>query len=95
MTKHTPGDWKIVDDAAHPSNKRITSDGRRHIAKVYATRLHTDDGEANAKLIAAAPALLAACKVALLSFSPNHAPDNYYQIHRAILAAEGSDAKTD
>jgi len=47
------------------------------------------DNVANATLIAAAPELLEACRVALLSFSPNHAPDNHYQIQRAVAKAVG------
>lgn len=65
MDRHTPGPWKVIGDAGHPSNARITSTARRHIAKVYASDLGADPMcEANADLIAAAPDLLAACRAA-------------------------------
>lgn len=57
-TAHTPGPWRITSDAGHSANIRITATSRRHIAKVYAESLARDRVcEANARLIAAAPAL--------------------------------------
>lgn len=62
---HTPGPWETTGDACHPRNIRITSPGRRHIAKVYAESLNRDEAcEANAALIAAAPELLEGCEIA-------------------------------
>lgn len=60
MTKHTPGPWTAISDAAHPANGRITSEARPHVAKVYALGMEPDEvAMANAALIAAAPDLLA------------------------------------
>lgn len=56
----TPGPWKITGDAGHPANLRILSTARRHVAKVYAESTTRDPmAEANARLIAVAPDLLA------------------------------------
>ena len=51
MGKHTSGEWKIQDDS--PTSVWA---GGHYIAETYT------DGEANARLIAAAPDLLAALK---------------------------------
>lgn len=63
---HTPGPWVIHDtDVAleiHPSND---DDGLIVIADVYGG--DTDAGQANARLIKAAPDLLAMCKASLLA----------------------------
>ncbi len=61
MKMHTPGPWKITGDNAHPSNVRVWSEANRHIALVYACDTSRDlVCEANARLMAAAPDLLAA-----------------------------------
>lgn len=73
MNKHTPGPWTVsyrVDgitvDTAQPVRFNLTTAGTAVIARVCA---HEDaehfSGEANALLIAAAPDLLKALKVAL------------------------------
>jgi hypothetical protein len=55
-TRFSQGPWKVISDSQHPANKRITSDARNHIAKVYAMSLSNDPVcNANATLIAAAP----------------------------------------
>lgn len=67
MSKHTPGPWRIENDA--PSYC-INAGERRHVAMVSC---YTDgtpgnsssENLANARLIAAAPDLLAAAKLAL------------------------------
>jgi hypothetical protein len=49
----TPGEWRIVPDAVHPLNRRITSDKNPHIAKVYAeSRSEGEEAQANADFIA-------------------------------------------
>lgn len=72
MSKHTPGPWKVlysVDgttvDTARPVRFNLTTAGTAVICKVA---LHDDaehfSGEDNARLIAAAPEMLSALKVA-------------------------------
>ena len=57
-TKHTPGPWTATPTAGHETHGQSVvyaeADGK-DVAVIY-------DGKANARLIAAAPELLAACK---------------------------------
>lgn len=84
MSKHTPGPWhswhensySVIGVAVHGET------GFREIAKVY-------DNSANAQLIAAAPELLEACRLAILRLdqlddSGDIGPSENY---KAILAA--------
>ena len=68
---HTPGDWKSEYDFTRTSKhlKIKTQDGGL-IASVY-LHMGQPEAEANAKLIAAAPDMLAACKGALAALSQN------------------------
>ena len=75
--RHTPGPWEFVFDVAYTSGQhpepdyeyaRISSDKRFNIAKIYPD---SEEWRANARLIAAAPDLLAACKVALNAINLN------------------------
>lgn len=52
----TPAPWRITKDRSS-NDRRITSDVTAHIAKVYDW---AEVGEANARLIAAAPTMYAA-----------------------------------
>src|SRR6185295_13204498 len=68
--KHTPGKWRILQ-------QREPSDGTNHLAiaagdapavavcRISDVRFANAEDEANARLIAAAPDLLAACKAAI------------------------------
>lgn len=63
MSKHTPGPW----EAAHNGNYWEIVAGREFIGDTCASK-HLDsgdNGEANARLIAAAPDLLAALNIAV------------------------------
>lgn len=52
---------RVVRDGANPSDLRLTSDRRRHVAKVYAmSAAEDDDAIAIARLFQASPALLKA-----------------------------------
>ncbi len=91
MSKHTPGPWTV-------NYRRVTpvagkQDGTDDVCHVYG------DNEANARLIAAAPQLLAALKAVewrgdtsspICPFCGNseHHPD--CQLHAAIVAGEGT-----
>ena len=59
MSKHTPGPWNVESDT-NEQGPMITS-GKRYIAVVYND---TDRVNANSRIIAAAPDLLAACSIA-------------------------------
>jgi len=58
MSKHTPGPWVIVEDYG-----RFAVESKHH--SVCDVSDHDTRHEANARLIAAAPELLMACKVLL------------------------------
>jgi hypothetical protein len=79
MSKHTPGPWHTAGE----QGVQIRS-AKDQIAKVWTMR--GNEWKANARLIAAAPELLEACKVALgiIGFGAEHD-----QISAAIAKATG------
>lgn len=71
MDKHTPGPWHIIKHAtpAYSPQFGIYAEGQQNdLAHVI-----NDNAAANAKLIAAAPELMAACEAAM-AFAEGH-PD--------------------
>jgi len=58
-TKHTPGPWKI---GLNPGPMVYTPDGTSQIADARGVAVTKDESKANARLIAAAPELLEACR---------------------------------
>jgi hypothetical protein len=79
MSKHTPGPWKVIQ-AGDPFNvPRIIAE-RGGVAVVCVNRYMGEKGpsaeeSANARLIAAAPDLLAALKIAYFELNAIHARD--------------------
>lgn len=71
MSKHTPGPWSTQRALDGSGDVGITAPGVRNvIAECFAAMRHrderaTDEAEANARLIASAPELLAACEAVL------------------------------
>jgi hypothetical protein len=63
MSKHTPGPWRIE---AEPHRDELICTDRHQIATVLAVSMEDDQAAANARLIAAAPELLVACKSLLI-----------------------------
>lgn len=63
--KHTPGPW-ILSDTTKAGNRKVSGYGWDYFANVTVrmdgTAANCEEGEANARLIAAAPDLLAALK---------------------------------
>jgi len=59
-SKHTPGPWDICFGSGGPEVHAFPHMGDRPIADIPSDTI--GDGEANAKLIAASPDLLEACK---------------------------------
>lgn len=67
LEKASPLPWRVTHDAAHPTNKRLTSAATAHIGKLYGRDLgDAAPADANAALISAlvnaAPSLLAAAE---------------------------------
>lgn len=92
---HTPGPWRIERVATLKSEWSIDDEYGEPIA-ITMPRLDEDQEDANARLIAAAPDLLAA-----LEMLADHAPsvfagfrpaDAYEQARAAIAKAKGGDA---
>ncbi len=94
-TEHTPGPWEYVPTHNHdsPHDIEIQGDRRKHkggadsvcwLATVKGNATSGDIPEANARLIAAAPDLLAACEELCHRLEVNelvnrpHAPGNEY-----------------
>jgi hypothetical protein len=84
--KHTPGPWNLVwwgnEKYPYPLSSLADNDGK------WIARDGTVSSEANARLIAAAPDLLAACRAALGAFFNNNAID-WSELEEAIAKAEG------
>lgn len=87
MTQHTDGPWTV--SASDPL------DGSRvvHIGTASAAVVQYENAEANARLIAAAPELLAALKAVNSEFYPigDALTDTAKLVRAAIAKAEGSD----
>lgn len=91
MLKYTPGEWSVSDKDCTGNIGDISIYTRTkygntlHIARIYNV-LGEQETRANANLIAAAPDLLEALKVALQA-DPNQSNHDYYK--RIIAKAEG------
>ena len=82
---HTPGPWEAVKDSRNGVIlcDKVNSYGNHHIARYDRGDFDglTDEDFANAKLIAAAPDLLAACKRALVDLQWKESEDNQTQTY--------------
>lgn len=106
-SKHTPGPWSVDDDPRHGLNTLIL-DRRNDIVASTADSCMTDSDlaiagsecEANARLIAAAPDLLAACEAMLPHLeamieraNPAHEDTGHYSDQTAVRLARAAIAK--
>lgn len=91
--KHTPGPWAAINEPIQrmPNWGISTSDGR-WVATLHA-RPHRNDTDvmlaANAHLIAAAPSLLAACRMVDAAFNTGAMWEACKAVRDAIAKAEG------
>lgn len=93
MNKHTPGPWKYSGDIAkHDNSHIIHSEKQKWIAAALDFNRFDRDEEvkANANLIAAAPELLEACKMACAFVPVDTEPSNLAFLLKVIAKAEGS-----
>ena len=92
--KHTPGKWKS-NEGSSSKNIPILGTGSREfmvIAEVYQEN-GTEEAQANARLIASAPELLEASKLArdYLRFNQGNASPIFDKLEQAIAKAEGKE----
>ena len=101
--KHTPGPWRIKSDPMHFDTLTTVEGGAIGVRKPFGVQMIVQVGgdsdfqeaEANARLIAAAPDLLAALKVMLRDYTAVHDIGDVemqpaiYQARAAIAKVEG------
>lgn len=84
QSKHTPGPWKQEYEGGS-----ISQSSNIHKIIVYDEgKFDNEEGQANARLIAAAPELLEACKT-VLKGTEYMTQDDFNLIKSAIARAEG------
>ena len=89
MTQHTPGPWEagLLDSTGVPIYSGPTDEAE---VLAYVSDVNSGDTEANARLIAAAPALLAAAEAALDQLAakrPTYDPVGDAHVRRQLRAA--------
>lgn len=62
MPEHTPGPWTLGSFDGNPAYVSVYGPNDELVADVHADEFDENEAEANARLIAAAPDLLAACE---------------------------------
>jgi hypothetical protein len=87
QTKWTPGPWRIGDAGTTIFGPPNGTPFPKTIASITNNPFPSKSQRANARLIAAAPCLLEACKVALQYFPS--AGEVYNQIAKVVAHAEG------
>ncbi len=100
MSKHTPGPWKLAQDGGAGNRTRLVILGPRTLARGELAqigdkwRAPDDEDRANARLIAAAPALLEALRgvanyIRILEREGYITDDDVKAVRAAIAQAEG------
>ena len=75
MTEHTPGPWGCIDTSYHAHDYRLTKPNGEPLPLTIVANDHGEQ-RANARLIAAAPELLAALEALVWSAKPSRDRDN-------------------
>lgn len=88
MSQHTPGPWSINDWPQANTDIAIGAVGTPLIARIPLRHVSINEQKANARLIAAAPELLEALKVAEVYVPASH-KRQIALVHAAIAKAEG------
>jgi len=91
--KHTPGPWTAIDVEGNPS-RSFTIDAGVHIGSLAVWPVAADEMQANARLIASAPDLLAALQSIVASADANCGDSlaNAIDTARAAIAKAGGAA---
>ena len=84
MTQHTPGPWLVLSDDDHSDALTIQDQDELTIADIWGFAAPDRDGQeqANARLIAAAPELLAALREACAYIYATHPHAQMPAIHQ-------------
>ena len=72
--QHTPGPWHLSECAGQTTDAGICAESGLHITDVGGYGMRDDQNEANARLIAAAPELLAALECLVAVGNPSADP---------------------
>lgn len=80
---HTPKPWKIFD---YDNALYVDGTGRNTICRI-ASKTDANEEKANARLIATAPELLQACKIALDALGCDRSPEDRLEAQRIIHKA--------
>jgi hypothetical protein len=92
--KHTPAPWRVEPDSSHFDSLTTIANGSARVAEAAGRTLA--ECEANAHLIAAAPDLLEALKVAMewiSNWEPNFTDDPEWPADRDLIAAAPAKAE--
>jgi hypothetical protein len=95
MSKHTPGPWTVDEEILHEGKLHVAGRsatveaGDKGICKLirHSQSTHDPVSEANARLIAAAPDLLAACEAALGIVADCNEYDGFPEVFAQIRTA--------
>ena len=88
MTRHSPGPWAFMPGKDHHDNVFTVGRLHRRVASVFAATEVDDENAANARLIAAAPEMLAALKMVLQHGRIDDSESRMAQVAAAIAKAE-------
>lgn len=91
MTKHTPAPWAFMPGKDHHDNVFTVGRPHRRIASVFAASEVDDENAANARVIAAAPDMLAALKMVLQHGRIDDSEIRMAQVAAAITKAESTE----
>ena len=98
-TQHTPGQWeadiRLAQSTVIDKNGNIIADIARDSNSCTAQTYTDENIAANARLIAAAPELLAACEALVEAIEGHEARTKVYQMHPAIEIARAAIAKAE
>lgn len=96
MSKHTPGPWQMTSGQDYPGIWCVEAEGK-YLGFLGSATLSEEESEANARLCAAAPALLAACEAMenLLAQTSDPYPDEVIALKLAQDAIRKAKGESD
>ena len=88
MSAHTPGPWFLSREGGH-IRYLVRPDAAANICKLHHTGMDPKESDANARLIAAAPELLEACRVCATALTKAQWEQGQEMAADAIAKVEG------